>query len=523
MGQENVKDGAGMTVSHPMWPGREGHAWYEYLGSIGIRPGTLKNCYVRKATITGLSSRQAVKISYVRDGVTLTLENVPVWIHTDIGTRLAMIKGVEQGLPEDYFKDAALMFPFPGVEGRYYSPEVLILCVFDAVENTDNVLAVIHILQNVTTIGLSAIAPTTYGMFVKVRVGWTTATTTQYEYCLYDIINDRVASIPTATVGGPALPFIDAEGLSAATQIDAFLSGAIHHAHSYIDMYDDKGVLYVVSDYLKGCNSMPTPFYSGISGGCLPGGGTSPVTPAWVQDRTDPVTWTQTATCCGGFGWVIASGVDYGAYYQHIQYVSGIEAGLFMMRRTYAQFDYGAPEDLMELSGTRTWSNGLTNVRNCEVWENYYANGDSANTYTETETISYGGASKTRTVTLTTGYTSATTTKVEQIQHLIPVQLYVTTPNFFSVPWVIDSMRVWVQKTTVTGNTPTYSCSSMSYADFGWQSDNTLINPTGLFDYVVQRIMGKFTAAGTARAIAASVLFYGFTFKATDLRSELLR
>jgi hypothetical protein len=498
MACHRLQGDAGMTVSHPMWPGRADHDWYEFLGSIGIRPGTLKNCYVRKATVTGLSSRQAVKISYVRDGVTLTLENVPVWIHTDIGTRLAMMKGVEQALPEDYFKDAALMFPFPGIENRYFAPEVLILCVYDAIENIDNVLAVIHILQNITyAFPSNTTLSKTYGMYVKGRIGWTNiSAVTQYEYFLYDIINNRIASIPVLSgMLVPELPFSDAEGLADTTQIDRFLAGSINHPHEYIDMYDAEGAMYVVSDHIKGCSSMGTPYLE--AGSCYPGGGAAVVYPAWVQDRSELNRST-------------------GGYWQHIPVLSYLypsQAFLFV------------PLGGRQLSGTLTWSNGLTSVLECELWEARVGT-ELDTSYIETETVSYNGASKTRALaSITAGYTTGSPdVQVEQTLRKTPVQLYVTTPNFFSDPWVIDTMRVWVRKTTAVGSDPTYSCSSMSYADFGWQSDNTLINPTGLFDYVVGRMMAKYAPADTSpRATAASVLFYGFDFKATDLRIELLR
>jgi hypothetical protein len=98
-------------ISVPNFPAQESGC-FKYLASIGLTEEQLSNCCVKKARVIGIADRQHIDI--VLDGV--QYDAVPVWIHTDVGARLAMLKGAEHAQLKDYFKDASLMFPFPGVD-----------------------------------------------------------------------------------------------------------------------------------------------------------------------------------------------------------------------------------------------------------------------------------------------------------------------------------------------------------------------------------------------------------------------
>jgi len=190
-----------MIITEPLWPGRPDHEYYEYLATIGLTKDALKKCYVKLAVVVGLASRQNVKIKYTAPQGEVVVDDVPVWIHTDIGTRKAMVKGEEATLPEDYFEDAALMFPMPEVQ-NFLEPQVLVAVIWDAETNTDTVLGVIHILQNLNYVfPEQEFAPPTYRPHILFTF-MTEAGETDF-LSLYNVLDDSFAVVPHSAGGIP--------------------------------------------------------------------------------------------------------------------------------------------------------------------------------------------------------------------------------------------------------------------------------------------------------------------------------
>ena len=163
-------------ITFPKFPPKPGDEPHKYLASVGVSAKDLGNCCIKKATVTAVRTRQTVDIDL--GGVEYI--DVPVWMHTDCGARTALISETESALPEDYFKDAALMFPFPGGvtvgDQVTKTPEVLVIEHTDPETEVKTVHGVVHILQNIFSTFVD-------NMQAK---GWST----YKPYCLIEFYND---------------------------------------------------------------------------------------------------------------------------------------------------------------------------------------------------------------------------------------------------------------------------------------------------------------------------------------------
>lgn len=232
MAQEIIKPRyPASTAIGGVWP---------YLASVGISEAMLQNCCIKKGTVKKLNSRQAVTVEI--DAV--EYENVPVWIHTDCGARLAAIKGVEAASPENYFKDAALMFPFPAdtiirsqdnSASTTIEPIVFVIVYTNPENSAKTALGVIQIIQNLNREFPANTAPfRTYRPYIQYRIKyWYYENMVEHvEYSrhyLWDVLGDKIASIPTMTPEGFALPFFPAENMTDEEKnyhLTPFLSGA---------------------------------------------------------------------------------------------------------------------------------------------------------------------------------------------------------------------------------------------------------------------------------------------------------
>lgn len=213
----------------------------KYLAKVDFTEAELDRLCVKKAEVIGVSSRQSVKI--LCEGV--EYEDVPVWIHTDCGARHWYLKGLEavevgQEPPiaptaAEYFKDAALMFPFPG--GAYIriggsdvqtiTPHVL--AVFSVIDNVTVAQGVIGVLSSVTTEGNEEAFPT-YKPFLRFRIRHKSGSTYLYSRTfLYDLVENRVAKSPTIGVDGFKLPIIELKDIpddGVQNELSAFLGNA---------------------------------------------------------------------------------------------------------------------------------------------------------------------------------------------------------------------------------------------------------------------------------------------------------
>jgi hypothetical protein len=220
----------------------------KYLAKIDFTEAELDRLCVKKAEVIGVSSRQSVKI--LCEGV--EYEDVPVWIHTDCGARHWYLKGLE-AVEEDqeppiaptaaeYFKDAALMFPFPGgayiksggSEFQTITPYVLV--VFTVTEEATTPRGVINILENIVD-NPDRDPYKTYRPFLRFRFRHTSSIgggdILHSRTYLYDLIEEKVASVPTWNFATESweLPFKnleDIEDIDVDKELDIFTSGAPH-------------------------------------------------------------------------------------------------------------------------------------------------------------------------------------------------------------------------------------------------------------------------------------------------------
>ena len=218
-------------IVKPNFPAQEG---YEYLASVGLTEEVLKNCCVKEAEVVAVNSRQTVTVEC--DGVEYA--DVPVWIHTDIGARTALMKGVEV-TPEDYFKDAALIFPFKKYSGSYgstilFEPLVFVIQHNNPATEEKTVLGIIGVQQNINSSAISlqqTYRP--YLTFILSAKKWQ-ATTTTYYHTLIDMMTGGIAVIPSYTDGVPHSPMLPVDMETTSSRYSNFLSGGavISSAHT---------------------------------------------------------------------------------------------------------------------------------------------------------------------------------------------------------------------------------------------------------------------------------------------------
>jgi hypothetical protein len=181
---------------------------YPFVSAYGIPIEILKECCIKEATVIGISDREHVCI--LCDGTEYS--NVPVWIHTDIGTRTAMLSNTECS-PEQCFKDSALIFTV-GVDaeisrvsasnGTHSSlgsitenPRVLVI------KSTDSVLAVIRVLSKINHENPNSVCIPTYKMVALVNTG-------NLYMSLFDITNNcELVAMTYNSFKIPSLPEIN--------------------------------------------------------------------------------------------------------------------------------------------------------------------------------------------------------------------------------------------------------------------------------------------------------------------------
>jgi len=232
-------------IIKPNWPKNKDakDGFYPYLATVGLTHEKLRNSCIKKGIVTGIFSAQSVNITI--DNIEYT--DVPVWMHTDHGAREQLIKEEVLVDQSNYFKNAALMFPFPGnistSSGTTLEPEVLVIVYTNPETSVVEVIAVIGILQNVFQIFDTVADPyPTYNLYFYFKIvseRWeATGSSNEYPgelkgsrelYFLYDMINDTVANIPTIIDSEPSLPFFNAENILQADtdKITDFISSGV--------------------------------------------------------------------------------------------------------------------------------------------------------------------------------------------------------------------------------------------------------------------------------------------------------
>lgn len=208
---------------------------YPYLASVGISGEDLKLCCIKKGVVKKLNSRQTITVEIDE----VEYEDVPVWIHTDCGARFAAIQETEHTNPEDYFKDAALMFPLVGdvtfydhYNSNYTSLEPQVFVIVKIVDAVRSALGVIGIVQNLNREFPENESPfkTYYPHFLFSINRWDIMNEVPYEttWSLFDIATGEFTQIPSA---GPALPMVEAKDFTDTQKtslINPFLSESLH-------------------------------------------------------------------------------------------------------------------------------------------------------------------------------------------------------------------------------------------------------------------------------------------------------
>lgn len=135
-------------------PSTSDNVW-RYLADVLVAEGDLESCRIKTANVTGITDVDNVNIRL--DGVDYT--NIPVWMHTDKGARYRIYKekqedsAVESTNAEDYFDDAATMFPMAGCVPLDYSDELTIADTY--YDSWDDVTKQIIVLDELNTASLA--------------------------------------------------------------------------------------------------------------------------------------------------------------------------------------------------------------------------------------------------------------------------------------------------------------------------------------------------------------------------------
>jgi len=206
-----------MAIIKPNTPPNsvEGSEYYPYLATVEIGAEVLKTACVKEVEVVGLSSATAVIISL--DDV--EYENVPVYIHTDVGCRERSMIEEDAEQAASYFEYAAGLFPMAGgistSMGTTLTPKALAL--FDG-EGLP--LFVFHVLSSAlyNFNDSKEHAPRTWRLYALLKIHNGSYSVT--EYSLYDIGTDTVPLVPTYIDQDPSTPVIEARRVVFADSLD---------------------------------------------------------------------------------------------------------------------------------------------------------------------------------------------------------------------------------------------------------------------------------------------------------------
>lgn len=87
--------------------------YYKYLAALCISPSRLKKLCIREVVITGHSTSGSNIVNVYSQYAGDFFDNIPIIIHTDIGTRRRLLIDEDPASPEVFFDDAAFFFPVP--------------------------------------------------------------------------------------------------------------------------------------------------------------------------------------------------------------------------------------------------------------------------------------------------------------------------------------------------------------------------------------------------------------------------
>lgn len=200
-------------IIKPNFPPHENGSW-PFLASSGLSSYSLSTTCIERAEVVKVSDLDSNLVSIKFEDV--VYHNIPVWMHTDIGTRISAENNTELDNPEEYFKRASAQFVFFD-QSQYliwdtvshdwifgpiaYPAKVSILCYRKdsfVPKEKQRVIAVVNILshRNKTT------GPwPTYKILMAVFSKFVTADneTGVDTYQIYDVETGELARIPDPT------------------------------------------------------------------------------------------------------------------------------------------------------------------------------------------------------------------------------------------------------------------------------------------------------------------------------------
>jgi len=219
------------TITKPNFPGYTEEEVednvYRYLASIEMTPEELTNTCIVEAEVTGIDDAILGLVTVKYDEVEYS--SVPVWIHTDQGTRLRQLNEEEAVDAPDYFENAAMHFMFKsGCRIRPWDtvandwafiihnaskPTVRVIARFEEEVPVD-IIGVIEVVHNITdgyliepggggiTYAWKTVAYPTFRPYILIEVkGYrnTSYPPLAFYSALYDIRTGEIAIIPNET------------------------------------------------------------------------------------------------------------------------------------------------------------------------------------------------------------------------------------------------------------------------------------------------------------------------------------
>jgi len=207
---------------------------FPFLASVGLSVSDLQICCIKEVEIIAITESEIVTVEYLGN----EYDDIPIWMHTDYGTRRRVLQDAEASAP-DYFERAALQFCLPG--GLYFQEYPGL-----TVRTSENPTA-IAIVRNTGTVEtvLGIIGISQHGKqplsgdnqyHVNNAKGWpsylpctmitetlTTVFGTTDRIVLWDMLNNKIANAPNALFTA----LLDADYATVITDYYHFLDQAI--------------------------------------------------------------------------------------------------------------------------------------------------------------------------------------------------------------------------------------------------------------------------------------------------------
>lgn len=497
-------------IVKPTWPSRRDGEPYPFLASAMIDPDTLRHCCIEEATVTAVNSRQTVTVSYSGG----TAENVPVWVHTDVGTRRLRLFGEEADDPQEYFKDAGLMFPFPpGSTSALYDPKVLIVVHTHPRTQERKVLCVCHVLQSVDRKFPDDGPPRTYKIYMKFAIGYQSINSPSNwldsKFFLYDLVDDKIAMIPSYSGTTPVLPVIEASGLSTEAEITDFVTqpGCFSFSGKFQPTY--------TSVTTWGCYSaVASGFPNHDETSCRPEGG-DVIRPGWVGDTS-----SLECTCYGAVAWASTSpGSAFEVWEINPVCLGGEDViGVVTSSANNAEEDYAFHMS----TGRITYDNGLTIEKHTSYSFHTHEYNGTYIDYTLSVSLSHDGYTKNRSL-----HFNGPPYEYEGYE-VKSILFKATTPtnsicNFWIYDYILGIAALEDDGRTIYSG-PVFA----DHSDLGFFEQDCAVKSSQVFQYMADTFVDLLSTGGIywrpiSSALRTNIRQMGFFVVPYDVRIDLLQ